>query len=64
MRGISTKRKFNSEIFTLRDPGGYATTKRDANQIADFVRGLGEKKVRVVPASRDLRGYFIYERRK
>jgi len=62
MRGISTKRKFNGEIFTLRDPGGYAITKRDANQIANFVRGLGEKKVRVVPASPH--GYFIYERKK
>jgi hypothetical protein len=62
MRGISTKRKFNGEIFTLRDPGGYAIRKRDAQQIANFVRGLGEKKVRIVPASPH--GYFIYERRK
>ena len=62
MRGISTKRKFNGEVFTLRDPGGYAITKRDANQIANFVRGLGEKKVRVILASPH--GYLIYERRK
>ena len=51
MRSISTKRKFNGEMFTLRDPGGYAIRKRDAQQIADFVRSLGEKKVRIVPAS-------------
>ena len=62
MRGISTKRTFNGEIFTLRDPGGYALTKRDANETANFIRGLGGKKVRVVPASHH--GYFIYERRK
>lgn len=62
MRGISTKRKFNGEVFTLRDPGGYAIRKRDAQQIADFVRSLGEKKVRIVPASPH--GYFIYERKK
>ena len=62
MRGLSTKRKFNGEIFTLRDPGGYAIHKRDAQKIADFVRSLGEKKVRIVSASPH--GYFIYERRK
>ena len=62
MRGISTKRRFNGEVFTLRDPGGYAIHKRDAQQIADFVRSLGEKKVRVVPVKPH--GYFIYERKK
>jgi hypothetical protein len=61
MKGISSKRKFGSEIFTLREHGGYATTKRSANEIADFIRSLGEKKVRVVKVSN---GYLIYERRK
>jgi hypothetical protein len=61
MKDISRTRKFNNEVFTVRDPGGYATTKRNANEVADFVRSMGEKKVRVVKVSN---GYLIYERRK
>lgn len=65
VKGISRKRKFNGEVFTLRDLGGHGTTKKDANEIASFIRSLGEKKVRVVIVKAyGLKRYLVYERKK
>lgn len=63
MRSLSIKRKFNGEVFTLRDTnnGGYFLRKKDAQEAADFIRSKG-KKVRVVPTGPH--GYLLYERGK
>ncbi len=62
MRSISSKRKFNGEVFTLRESGGYHIHKKDAIHTANFIRSLGKKKVRIVSTSPH--GYLIYEKNK
>ena len=59
---FSPTKKFAGEVFTLRDPGGYASNRREARRIAKFVRGLG-KRARICPIqARGYAGYLIYQR--